>query len=284
MRVNWRLNDLYIISYERPECQTAQLITRMGWPDKHWHIMCEDDDPTLDEYRKKWGKHVLTFRIQDYLYTTDYLDNAGTTLAHGAAPVRNAVIKYSHDHGELRHWQMDDDYDAIKRTVFKDGQPVTESCQTFAQVMQYMSQIADIGYSARIPVTGSTVANKMYPDEYDHWSVKVFSLFNIDSNGLDPKWRGRLSDDTINCLDVLNSTRPTELIFKCLSVNTAPTQTNKGGLTEFYKQTGSIRKIAYALMINPIAVQPNTQFGRIHCTVFSERNAPKWINPDDVKQ
>jgi hypothetical protein len=283
-KTDWSLNEMYIISYKRPECITARMLQNMGWPKEHWHIMCEDDDPTLNEYRKNWGKHVLTFRIQDYLYSTDYLDNAGTTLPHGAAPVRNAVIKYSHDHGDKRHWQLDDDYMSITRTVFRHGLPYNKRCKTFDEAILIMSQIAEIGYDGRIPVVGGTVSNKSFPDKWDTVEFKVFNIFNIDSNGLDPTWRGRMNDDTINCIDVHNSMRPIELVFNCLSVNPQPTQSHAGGLTDIYKQEGTIRKTAYALMLSPMAVVPDKEFGRVHNRMRSSLIQPKLINPDDVKQ
>lgn len=282
MTIDWKLNNLYIISKGRPECITARMLKEMGWPDDHWHIMCEDDDPTLGEYKRNWGKHVLTFPIEDYLHTTDYLDNEGTTLAHGAAPVRNAVIKYSHDHGELRHWQFDDDYTEMNRTVIDHGQPHNVRSD-YKSIINRMNQIAVIGQTGRIPIVGGTIRMKAYPQKWRTVMHKVFNMFNIDSNGLDPTWRGRLCDDTINCLDVHNSTRPIEIAFNCVNVGMQPTQSHRGGLTDLYGENGTIRKVAYALLVNPTAVIPKMEFGRIHNALYSIPIQPKLINPDDVK-
>lgn len=283
MEIDWSLNNVYIISKGRPQCITAQMLRDIGWPEDHWFIMCEDDDDKLPEYREKWGGHVLTFPIADYLETTDYLDNAGTSLPHGAAPVRNAVIKYSHEHGDKRHWQLDDDYTSIRRTVFRNGRPFTQTCSTFEQCIEYMAPIAQIGYDGRVPVVGGCPANKSFPDKWNSIGFKVFNIFNIDSNGLDPTWRGRMNDDTINSIDVHNSMRPIELVFNCLCVNTQPTQAVPGGLTEMYRSEGTIRKTAYALMLAPLEIVPDKMFGRVHNVMKGSEVQPKLINPDDVK-
>lgn len=86
------INTIYIISKGRPQCKTAETLTRLKFPGK-WFIVCGNNDETLEEYKRRWGDKVIVFDWFDEVKKTDFLDNFGyEKMASGACPVRNAVI------------------------------------------------------------------------------------------------------------------------------------------------------------------------------------------------
>lgn len=97
------LNTIYIISKGRPQCKTAETLTRLNYPGQ-WFIVCGTNDETLPEYQKRWGEdRVLVFDWKDETTRTDTLDNFGfEVMPSGAVPVRNAPLQHTITH-ELSH-------------------------------------------------------------------------------------------------------------------------------------------------------------------------------------
>ena len=256
-----KLNTIYIISKGRPWCRTAKLLESLGYPE--WFIVCGTNDETLPEYKKRWGNKVLVFDWKKETETTDTLDNFGfESMPSGATPVRNATIRISQQRGEKRHWQFDDDYRAFylynkqknKFERIRDG-------KTLYNEMNVISSFAD---KANLPNAGFCLTNASFPDSACTVEPRVFNMHNLPS---DPEkaqfWRGRMNDDLINAIEVLQK-GGREFAFKFLATNMVPSQSEKGGLTDIYKEIGTVRKTAYAVLIAPGAVKLVIRFGRYH--------------------
>ena len=55
------INTIYIISKNRPECNTAKVLTELKYPGK-WFICCQEDEEMLGDYIENWGEEkVLTY-------------------------------------------------------------------------------------------------------------------------------------------------------------------------------------------------------------------------------
>ena len=156
------LNTIYIISKGRPQCKTAETLTRLNYPGQ-WFIVCGTNDETLPEYQKRWGEgRVLVFDWKDETTRTDTLDNFGfEVMPSGAVPVRNATIDISRSRGERRHWQFDDDYDSfwltnanlVKKQRLRDGR----------KLQWWMCRIAKFADMCNLPNCGfalSTIESK----------------------------------------------------------------------------------------------------------------------------
>lgn len=274
------INTIYIISKGRPKCTTAKTLTRLNYPGE-WYIVCGNNDETLDEYKKLWRDRVIVFDWFDEITRTDTLDNFGfESMPSGACPVRNATMEISHDRGELRHWQFDDDYTTFSKTFIKNGKPTNLSIKDGKELEEILFLIAKFGYETSLPNVGFTLTSCTYPYDFAKFQSRVFNAHNMPSkHELFQRWRGRLNDDTVNALDIYRK-GGFELSFMCVGLVTKETQTEKGGLTEFYKAVGTVRKTAYAMLICPSHARLTVKFGRFHHDVRWSKIRPCIIRDE----
>ena len=257
-----KINTIYIISKGRPQCTTARTLQKIKYPGE-WYIVCGNNDETIDEYRNNFGNEkILVFDWYEEIKHTDTLDNFGfDNIPSGACPVRNATQRIAKERGENRCWQLDDDYNSFAR--YDPRVQKNKTIKNGAVLWNTMYNIAKFGYSIGAANVGFSLSTiEACPGNRKNFSKRVFNAHNMPVDGF-VKWRGRLNDDVINALDVLHQAR-LEFQFKYLSITTTPTQTEAGGLTEYYKAVGTVRKTAYAVLIDPKVVKLVTRFGRYH--------------------
>lgn len=279
-----KINTIYIISKGRPQCVTAQTLTRIKYPGK-WYIVVGNNDLELESYKKRWGDRIIVFDWYKEVKNTDLMDNFGyDKKASGASPVRNAARKISKENGELRHWQFDDDYLDFSRynpylnknETIKDGRILFSS----------MYRIADFANDAKLNNIGFALATiEGNPQRRHKWGPRVYNAHNLPSDDdLFVEWKGRMNDDTINAVNVWR-TGGVEMMVKFLQLRMEPTQKSEGGLTDLYKEDGTVRKTAYLLLACPAFSKLVIRFGRFHHNVnWRGKLVPKIISDKWEKQ
>lgn len=271
------LNTIYIISKGRPQCKTAETLTRLNYPGQ-WFIVCGTNDETLQEYQKRWGEdRVLVFDWKDETTRTDTLDNFGfEVMPSGAVPVRNATIDISRSRGERRHWQFDDDYDTfwltnanlVKKQHLRDGR----------KLQWWMCRIAKFADMCNLPNCGFALTTiESTPNAALKVGKRVFNAHN-QSSEVATRWRGRLNDDLINAIDTRRLGEKVEFSFRFLALKMKDSQSESGGLSDIYKAEGIVRKSAYPILIAPNAARLVVKFGRYHHKVRWDRLSPEIIN------
>lgn len=233
------LNTIYIISKGRPQCKTAETLTRLNYPGQ-WFIVCGTNDETLPEYQKRWGEdRVLVFDWKDETTWTDTLDNFGfEVMPSGAVPVRNATIDISRSRGERRHWQFDDDYDTfwltnanlVKKQHLRDGR----------KLQWWMCRIAKFADMCNLPNCGFALTTiESTPNAALKVGKRVFNAHN-QSSEVATRWRGRLNDDLINAIDTRRLGEKVEFSFRFLALKMKDSQSESGGLSDIYKAEGTV--------------------------------------------
>lgn len=273
------LSTIYIISKGRPQCRTAQTLTKMKYPGE-WFIVCGNNDETLEQYLANWGEeHVKVFDWYDEVKHTDTMDNFGfDDMPSGACPVRNATAEISRRRGERRHWQFDDDYTGFQVFDAKTGKRPHCEGQKLAECMEDIAEFADRCGLSNCGFPPSTI--ETCKDGALGLARRVFNAHNLPSGGeLFVPWRARLNDDLINAVNVWRTGR-SELSVKCIAMNMPPTQSESGGLTDIYRDEGTVRKTAYAVMAAPGQVKLVDRFGRYHHAADWKRIVPKIISDE----
>lgn len=271
-----KLNTIYIVSKGRPQCRTAQTLTKIGYPGE-WFIVCGTNDETLPEYRSRWGDRVLTFDWYDEVKDSDLLDNFGVeTMGSGAVPVRNATRRIAAERGELRHWQFDDDYTAFY-TKFKQNRSYKHVDMNGIQLAERMKIIAQFAHKAHVSNVGFAVEGEFREDTVFKTRRRVFNAHNMPTDEqLFNRWRGRMNDDLINAIEMWRYGRP-EFSFLFMCVCMKETQSEKGGNTEIYNAHGTVRKTAYAVLIDPKNVKLVVKYGRYHHKADWKNICPKVL-------
>lgn len=270
------LSTVYIISKGRPECRTAATLERIGFPGE-WFIVCGNNDEALPEYQARWGGRVLVFGWYEQVESTDPMDGYGFEgMASGACPVRNATAEISRRRGELRHWQLDDDYTGFQVFDARTGKRPKCDGEALHRAMLALARFAHACGLSNCGFPPSTIETAK--EGALGVGKRVFNAHNLPSGGaLFEPWRGRMNDDLINALNVWRH-GGVELSVKCLAMNMPPTQSEGGGLTELYRDEGTVRKTAYAVEACPAAVRLVERFGRYHHAVDWGCVVPKIVS------
>lgn len=270
------INTIYIISKGRPHCTTAETLTNMNYKGE-WFIVCGNNDDTLNDYKAKWGNKVLVFDWFEEVKRSDLLDNFGVEkMSSGAVPVRNAACKISKDRGELRHWQFDDDYNSFYTIRKELGKPKHRKL-TGNEFERKLYSIAAFGLRANLANAGFAVSAETRPESVFKVTKRVFNAHNMPSGGkLFTRWRGRTNDDLINAIETWRKGNA-EMAFRFMYMSMKATQSEKGGNTDLYKAHGTVRKAAYAILIEPKAVKLLVKYGRYHHAVQWDAICPKII-------
>ncbi len=277
-----KLNTIYIISKGRPRCRTAATLNTIKYPGE-WFIVCGNNDDTIPQYEKNWGKEkILVFDWYEEVKESDLLDNFGVEkMSSGAVPVRNATRKIAEKRGELRHWQFDDDYTGfyLVNKDMKKNHRIIDGTE-----FEYeLNRLAAFAHEAKLANIGFCLGHEAFPSSAKVVSKRVFNAHNMPTDEkLFMKWRGRMNDDLINAIDVFH-TGKVEMSFKHLSLILAPTQSEKGGNSDIYEQSGTVRKTAYAVLVEPKATKLLIKFGRYHHSVNWKEIAPKLIRQSYAK-
>lgn len=271
-----KLNTVYIISKGRPQCRTAKTLVKMGYPGK-WFIVCGTNDEYLDDYKSRWGSHVLVFDFDAQLEHTDTLDNFGfETKASGACPVRNATMKISQQRGELRHWQFDDDYNDFHR--ISDDLQKMQRFNSGREFEDWLFNLAKFGYKANLNNVGFPPGSETYVDNAFTFAGRVFNAHNMPStDDLFIPWVGRMNDDTINAINCWRR-GGYEMSIRAMNMTMPNTQSEGGGLSEMYIADGTVRKSAYPVLVAPNAAKLVIKFGRYHHKIDWSKLRPKLIH------
>jgi hypothetical protein len=221
---------------------------------------------------------VLVFDWYEQVKESDLLDNFGVeTMGSGAVPVRNATRRISQERGELRHWQFDDDYTAFYSITKQNDAPkhLRLDGEAFQKRLSLLSAFA---HKAGLVNCGFAVGADARPDRVFKFSRRVFNAHNMPS---DPElftvWRGRMNDDLINAIESWRRGK-VELSLNFMQISMRDSQSEKGGNTEIYQESGTVRKTAYAVMIAPNAVKLVIKYGRYHHRVNWQNVCPKLVS------
>lgn len=274
-------NTIYVISKGRPDCITAKMLTRIGYPGE-WFIVCGNNDEALPEYRERWGERVLVFDWYEQVKHTDTMDNFGfENMASGACPVRNATAEISRRRGELRHWQLDDDYVSFAGYDTATGKNVR---MTGDELYRCMLAIAELAHECGLGNAGFPPSTReVMPGCERTFGRRVFNAHNLPSGGkLFEPWVARMNDDLINAINMWRHGKA-EMTMRFMSMNMPPTQSETGGLSQLYKDEGTVRKTAYAVMACPCAVSLTEKFGRYHHHARWDLITPKIVSDEHCR-
>lgn len=270
-----KLNTIYIISKGRPHCTTAQTLEKMNFKGD-WYIVCGNNDATLQAYQDRWGARVLVFDWYEQVKTSDVLDPFGfDNKGSGCVPVRNAVAEISRGKGELRYWEFDDDYTRFYM-IEKNGKKW--GMLTGRAFLDELKKLSSFAHKCGLANMGFCVGSDSRPETVLEIGRRVFNAHNLPTDpALITPWRGRMNEDLINAIDTYKRGR-SEYFVKYMMLTMEMTQTTGGGNTEIYQEDGTVRKTAYAVMVDPLNVKLVRKFGRYHHRVNWNGVIPKLIS------
>jgi len=276
----------FILTHGRPDrVHTYKTLKRAGYTGKTY-IVIDDEDKTADEYRARFGDIVLQFCKKEVADRIDEGDNFEDRRAIIYA--RNACWDLAKQVGCKYFIQLDDDYTELKYRFGKDGQYQYQTwrntCdQAFGELVHFLQKtpVITIAMSQGGDFIGGSEGGL-------RMKRKAMNSF-VCSTNRPFLFFGRINED-VNTYTTLG--RLGNLFFSTtqLQLDQKQTQSNAGGMSEIYIDSGTYIKTFYTIMYAPSCVKvgmlgdTRSKNYRIHHKINWHNTAPKILREEWKKE
>jgi hypothetical protein len=267
--------SVFILTHGRPDnVITYNSLRKAGYTGKIYLIV-DDEDKTLDDYKKKYNDEVIVFSKSDYQGKFDLMDNfTGNKVIVYA---RNACYDIARNLGLDYFFEYEDDYTGFYHRYIDGEKLKAVQCKQMNDIMLNMitclenTKITTIAFAQGGDCMGG--AKQFHNIQFKRKAMNSF-VFKVNQ---DPKddciFIGRMNDD-VNTY--LTQGKVGKLFFQIANVILIQkaTQSNSGGNTEAYKSFGTYVKSFYSIMTAPSCCKI-TMMGSVHQRIHHRIN---WNN------
>jgi hypothetical protein len=278
-----------ILTHGRPDrVHTYYSLRKSGYTGRIL-IVIDDEDKTAEEYRARYGSDVVVFDKAAVAKTFDEGDNFQDRRAIIYA--RNASFQIAKDYGYRYFVQLDDDYTGFYYRFDEDGfygHCITPSLDwLFSAICDYLKStpFASISISQGGDHIGGGESKKTIKAKR-----KAMNSFFCDTEK--PfKFVGRINED-VNTYTCEQRKGLPFLTIMAAQLNQKATQSNAGGMTDLYLDSGTYVKTFYSVMYAPSCVKVsdlsspqngNEGHARIHHKVNWNNAAPLILSEHHKK-
>ena len=278
---------VFILSYGRSEkVFTYETIRKMGYTGDIY-IVCSTDDSQLENYQKKFD-NVIVFDKNDYRGKFDLGDNF--EKQNTVTFARNANFDIARKLGLTHFIQLDDDYTGFQYKVPKKGKLSVASPKNLDRIFNTFFDYLDSTPTTSVAMAqgGDFLGGVNHPFFWKKMLGAKRKIMNVYFNRVDRPYTffGRGNDDVNTYVQngkwgYLFFTHP------FVSMVQPQTQTNSGGLTEFYKASGTYVKSFYTILFNPTAClvkEMGISHRRLHHSIQWKYAVPQIISQDYKKK
>ena len=259
---------VYIPSYKRVDRQlTYEAIREMGYTGEIY-IVVGLDDPTLDDYKERYGDEIITFDKYDYMDNTDSMTNE--KKLETVVYARNAILDMAREAGKRFILMMDDDL--LHLRSFETREKLSGGFQEqVGIVVEFMKstgvEVVTYGYSHYIR------------QRYGRWQRPMYQSFYIDLES-DIRFQGESSDDEIYYLRRRRVGKQMTAI-EDITIHTPSRGLNEGGLKDLYDGSHYYQILFYTFMEDPPACRfrYNQKIDNFSLSIdCSEKSYPQVLN------
>ena len=245
----------FILTHGRSDrVHTYRTLQTHGYTGKVF-IVIDDEDETGEEYKRIYGDDVLVFSKDEVGRYTDLFDNSPDRRSITWA--RNACWDLARQQGYRYFVQLDDDYTAW--TYRRMGAGHSLSSSDAPEYHSWMIRSLDAVFDALVRVIETTsVTTIAFSQGGDHigggprkerFKRKAMNSFVCSVDKL-IRFRGRLNQDVTTYVS-LGRIGPLFFTDMELQLIQPRTQGTTGGLTGYYRDTGTYAKSFYTVMAAP---------------------------------
>ena len=272
---------ILILTHGRPDnIKTLSSLKRAGYTGKYY-IVIDNEDEKANEYYNLYGDKVIMFDKQAISDNPNYdkFDNNNNKKVIYFA--RNAAMEIAKDLGLKYYMQFDDDYKDFMFRFEKDGTLKYLPIENIDKVINLL--IDFLNNTKALSVCMSQGGDHLGGVNGGIWKTKLkrkaMNSFLVDVDR-SFKFYGRINED-VNTYTMLGNRGELFFTIADIQLNQAQTQTNAGGMTDIYLDSGTYVKSFYSIICSPQAVKismmGDTQM-RIHHKVYWNYCVPKIIN------
>lgn len=286
------MNDfaVFILSHGRPDnVKTYRSLRKCGYTGRIY-ILVDDEDDCVDQYKKNYGDQVIVFNKREAAKITDAGDNFGKR--NSVVFARNKNFEIAKEMGLSHFWQLDDDYSGFGWVTNNDGSYRTKDTLTnnLDGILSSLTSFLDASNAHCVAMAqggdmigggDGTVVRRIRQGKFLRKVMNSF-LFRTDRP---IKFYGRMNDD-VN-MYVVNGNRGALLItVPRLRIWQSETQSQQGGLTQMYLESGTYVKSFYTIMYAPHCAFISAM-GMAHKRLHHQvrwRNAVPCIVSDELRK
>lgn len=271
---------VFILSHKRSDnIRTIKALLKGGYTGKVY-IIVDDLDPTIPEYKERFGDSVIVFDKKQIAKTFDIGDNFEGYIS--TSFVRNAMHGIAKDIGLKYFIQLDDDYTDFSYRFDSKLNYQHKQLKNIDEIFESMCKIVDIKGVKSIAMAqgGDFIGGKngQYGQKISFFR-KVMNSF-VCKTDKPFTFLGRMNED-VN-MYIVNG-RKGDIFFTTnfVSLNQVATQKGDGGMTDVYVDMGTYVKSFYSIMYCPSCVEISTLGGshkRIHHRISWDNTVPKIIS------
>ena len=270
-----------VLCHNRPNDTTTPATLRNSGYTGNIILLLDDEDETIDQYRKNFPDLQIGIYSKDrYMQFIDSMDNLRNKRC--AVYARNACFDVAGDNGYEYFCQMDDDYTSIPYRYIEDGKlyrdnnsNLDEVFKAYLEFMETNEHIGSVAFAEPGDFTGGVTS---------YLNVQKYRLKCMGSWICYVNRRliftGTMNDD-VTTYSLYGSRGMLFYTFNFIMIDTPPTQTVKGGMTELYLGTGTYMKTFYTMLSCPSFVKVG-MYGdhhyRIHHNFKWDNAVPKLIS------
>lgn len=276
---------VFILTNRRPDVVvTYDTLRRHGYTGEI-RLIVDDLDPTVEEYRARYGDEVVVFDKQDQMDRSDLGNNFGDFRSITFA--RNASFELSKELGFKFHMQLDDDYTAFeyrfdgnlnyKPTVAHNLDAVFTALVKFYEASGLdslaMAQGGDFIGGASSHVAEAPGLRRKCMNSFICSHERPFCFLG-------------LMNEDVNTYTRLGSVGTLLVTATNFSLVQKATQSQGGGITELYLDVGTYVKAFYTVMYHPSGCKVSMMISkdvRIHHAIKWNNTAPKILRESQRK-
>lgn len=251
-------------------------------------VVVDDEDKQAADYVRRYGSQVVIFSKADADAMSDSGDNFPGRRAILYA--RNYSQKIAAEMGFRWMWQLDDDYENFNYATDNDLKFMTEVklIRSLDDVLAAMIEFAQASNADCVAIAqngdflGGEESSMVKRIQAGHFSRKAMNSFLIKTDRYVP-FLGRLNED-VNTYTSLGRAGRLFITVPRLRLKQKVTQSNAGGLTETYLDTGTYVKSFYTVMYAPscaniVEMGATSETRRIHHQVSWRHAVPQILDP-----
>jgi len=253
---------------------TYKTLRRLGYTGRIV-VIIDNEDQSHEEYREKFGDELYVFDKEKAAGYTDIGDNFPGR--RGVVYARNACFDIAKDLGIRYFIMLDDDYTDFRHMADHQGNYVDKRLVDLDALMDVM-----MDYYISIPALTIAMAQSgdyVGGDQGSAWRKPKRKAMNSFFCSTDRpfKFFGRINEDVNSYVD--NGVRGgIFLTVMKVCLKQKRTQSNSGGLTELYLDSGTYVKTFYSVIYQPSSVKISVLDGgsgpRIHHKVRWRNTVP----------
>lgn len=268
-----------ILSHGRPDrVYTLNTLKKCGYTGKYY-IVIDNEDSSEAEYKKLYGKSVIVFDKLDISKRYDTGDNFKDRRTVFYA--RNACFEIAMDLGLDYFLELDDDYTSFEYRKPEGGKLLVTSCKQLDRLFSDMLEFLD--RTGALTVALAQGGDFIGGAESSFWIKGLHrkAMNTFFCKVTDPiEFVGRVNEDVNTYVtrgirgDILLTVSDAGIVQK-------GTQSNSGGMTDVYLDSGTYLKSFYSVMYAPSCVKIGvirSIHERIHHRISWNNCTPKIIN------